>query len=238
MSKVTNFVKEDVSILIVEDETVLAIGMEYSLQNMGYSVSGIETTSTNAINHVREKKPDIIIMDINLRGSSSGIEAAKHIWQYYKIPIIFLTSYSDEKTIKKAMACEPYGYLLKPCKDEELSVAIQVAIYKHNYFFKNIKVFDEEQQFVNLKDNFKFHLGKALLYKDKEPIKLTGNETKFFEILCENVGETVSFERISNYIWRDSLYDLGKLRTLVYRVKQKIKADLIESIFETGYRLK
>ncbi|RXK00239.1 signal transduction protein [Arcobacter sp. CECT 8986] len=237
MSKVSNFVKENISILIVEDETVLAIGMEYSLQNMGYNISGIESSAQNAINHVRQNRPDIIIMDINLKGDVSGTTAAKQIWQYYKVPIIFLTSYSDEKTIKKAIECEPYGYLLKPCKDDELNIAIQVAIYKHNYFFKNIKTFNKTDNLIKLTNKVDFHKGKSLLYYENNPIKLTGNETKLFEILCENIGETVSFERISSYIWRDGFYDLGKLRTLIYRVKQKTKEDLIQSVFEVGYKI-
>lgn len=176
-------------------------------------------------------------MDINLKGDISGTSAAKEIWQYYKIPIIFLTSYSDEKTIKKAIECEPYGYLLKPCKDDELNIAIQVALYKHNYFFKNIKTFNKNENLIKLTNNIEFHKGKSIVYYENNPIKLTGNETKLFEILCDNLGETVSFERISSYIWRDSLYDLGKLRTLIYRVKQKIKEDLIQSVFEVGYKI-
>ncbi len=136
------------------------------------------------------------------------------------------------------MECEPYNYLVKPCKDAELNAAIQTTIHKHNYFFKNIKVFDNKESLVKITPQIKFHKGKNILYINNEPKKLTGNEIKLLQILSENITETISFDRIGSYIWREELYDLGKLRTLVYRLKSKINADIIENVFETGYRLK
>lgn len=76
------------------------------------------------------------------------------------------------------------------------------------------------------------------MYKDDCAIKLTKNETKIIELLSEYPNESVSFEKISTYIWRESLYDLGKLRTLIYRLKQKIGFEIIENVFESGYKLK
>ncbi|QKF82600.1 response regulator [Halarcobacter ebronensis] len=230
--------KKDISILIVEDEVILALGLEHTLQSYGYEVCGIECNGNEAIKHCFSKLPDIVLVDINLKGNLSGIDVAKNIWQTKKIPIIFLTSYCDEKTIKQCMECEPYCYLVKPCKDIELNVAIQTAIHKHKYFFKNIEVFDTKSSLVLINEKVKFHKGKNILYVDDLPKKLTGNEIKLIQILCEYKGETITFERIASYIWREELYDLGKLRTLVYRLKQKIDEDIIENIFETGYRLK
>lgn len=240
MTKFPNFHKLDTSVLIVEDEAVLAIGMEYSLEEFGYEVTGIETTADSALKHVSLNKPDIILMDIKLKGEETGIDAAKKIWAKYKIPIIFLTSYSDDKTIKNAMESEPYGYLIKPCRDEELKVAIETALHKHNYFYKNKDSLESSkiQKHIELDDDFIFDKAKKILFKDNEAIKLTGNETKLFDILSDYPGEPVSFEKISNYIWRDDYSDISKLRTLIYRIKTKIGTNLIESIFELGYKLK
>jgi len=241
MSKFSNLTKEETSILIVEDETILALGMEYSLQEFGYEVSGIETTAQEAVSHASTQSPDLILMDINLNGKTSGIDAAKQIWQYNKIPIIFLTSYSDDKTIKDAMQSEPYGYLIKPCRDKELKVAIETAMHKHNYFFKNkdsLSLTNKVKKVISIGKNISFDKGKSILYHDELPLKLTGNEVKLFEVLTENVGETVSFDRISTYIWREPLYDMGKLRNLVYRLRNKIGVDLFENVYEMGYRMK
>ena len=120
--------------------------------------------------------------------------------------------------------------MIKPCKDKELHTTIQTSLNKHNYFFKNKELFVNNDDFIFLENDFKFHKGKSILYKNNEPIKLTGNEIKLIELLSDYQKEVVSFERISSYIWRESLYDLGKLRTLIYRLKQKIRFEIIENI--------
>ena len=237
LEKLMNFEKNSIEVLIVEDEMVLAIGMEASLEDLGYEVSGIETTAQNAIKHSSENLPDIVLMDINLMGEESGIQAATQIWEENKIPIIFLTSYSDDQTVKNAMQSEPYAYLVKPCRDKELDIAIKTALHKHKYFFKNKECFQEES-LVNLVEDFKYDKAKKILYFKDEPIKLTGNEIKFFDILSQKSGESVSFERIISFIYRDDYSDIGKLRTLVYRLRTKLPVELFENVYEFGYRLK
>lgn len=230
--------KKDISVLIIEDEVVLALGLECTLKSFGYRVCGIQTSMQSTMNHLNTHTPDIALVDIKLKGNINGIDIAKYLWQNKKIPIIFLTSYCDEKTIEKTMCCQPYGYLVKPCKDSELNAVIQTSLNKHHYMFNDKKENDSEKQFVYLVENVKFHKGKSLLYKKNEALTLTGNETKLVELLVSYPKETVSFERISHYIWGESLYDLGKLRTLVYRLKLKVGHEIIESVFETGYKLK
>lgn len=238
MNKLMEFLQKTVEILIVEDEMVLAIDMESSLEEMGYEISGIESTAQDAIKHVNENKPDIVIMDINLKGYKSGLEAAKEIWQTHKIPIIFLTSYSDDLTVKKSMESEPYAYLIKPCREKDIDIAIKTALHKHNYFFKN-KNLMSEQIVIDLAQNYKYDRTKRVLSKGLNSIKLTGNELKFFDILSENPKESVSFEQIISYIYRgESLSDMGKLRTLVYRLRAKLNAEIFENVYEFGYRLK
>ena len=237
MTKLMNFSQKTVEVLIVEDEMVLAIGMEASLEDLGYEVSGIESTAKNALSHVANNLPDIVIMDINLKGKDSGIEAAKQIWKRHKIPIVFLTSYSDDLTVKNAMESEPYGYLVKPCRDKDLDIAIKMALHKHNYFFKNKECLLDES-IINLSENSKYDKAKRILFYKNKHIKLTGNEVKFFDILSEKPEESVSFERILSFIYRDEYSDIGKLRTLVYRLRAKLPEELFENIYEFGYRLK
>lgn len=229
---------KDISILIIEDEVILALGLKETLKSFGYNILGIEANLQGVIKILEKNTPTLAIVDIKLKGLNNGIDIAKYLWQIKKIPIIFLTSYCDEKTIEKTFSCEPYGYLVKPCKDKELHTTIQTALNKHNYFFKNLQTFEAKDNFLNLENNLKFHKGKAILYKDDCAIKLTKNETKIIELLSEYPNESVSFEKISTYIWRESLYDLGKLRTLIYRLKQKIGFEIIENVFESGYKLK
>ncbi|WP_228198002.1 response regulator [Poseidonibacter antarcticus] len=240
MHNLTNLKQLDneINVLIVEDEIVLAMALELSLSQMGFMVSGIESNTKRAISHARNNIPDIILMDINL-ASSSGITAANEIWKTLKIPIIFLTSYSNDKTIKEAMECEPYGYLLKPCRDKELKITINMAIHKHNFFFKNKNSYKIiESKYIHIDENIKFDISKSELYKDNKQIKLTKNEKKLFEIMCERPGKIVNFERISTYIWRESIYDKGRLRTLIYRLKIKLGTNIFENLYELGYKIK
>ncbi len=230
---------DDINVLIVEDEVVLAMAIEVSLKKMGFFVSGIETTASRAITHTKNHHPDIIIMDINLNSAQTGIDAANIIWKKFKIPIIFLTSYTNDKTIKDAMECEPYGYLIKPCRDEELKASINLALHKHRYFFKDINNLEKSKaEFLFLEGELKFDKINSELFQNDEKIKLTKNEKKLFEIITKNPGDIVGFETIYAYIWRENLYDMGKLRTLIYRLRIKLGIDPFENMYEQGYKIK
>lgn len=235
MTKFPNLSKEKTNILIVEDETLLALGMEYSLEEYGYCVSGIETTAKDAICHAKEYQPNVILMDIRLKGEQTGIDAAKAIWKELKIPVIFLTSHCDDHTMNEAMQSEPYAYLIKPCRDEELKVAIETSLKKHQYIYNNK---NDCSKIIQCIDGFKYDKGCNVLFKEDEIINLTGKEILFFDILSDYPEQPITFERISDYIWDDEYNDIGKLRTLVYRIKNKVGKNLIENIFEHGYRLK
>ena len=230
---------KDINVLIVEDEIVLAMAIELSLNEMGFYVSGIESTAQKAVLHAQNNQPDIVLMDINLNNSQTGIDAANIIWKKFKIPIVFLTSYSNDKTIKEALEAEPYGYLIKPCRDEELKATINMALHKHRFFFKRQNDLEEKNSdFIYLEDDMKFDKANSMLYKNDEIIKLTKNEKKLFDLIIQSTQYSASFEKIFAYIWREDIYDLGKLRTLIYRLKLKTKTNLFENIFEQGYKLK
>jgi diguanylate cyclase (GGDEF)-like protein/PAS domain S-box-containing protein len=120
------------NILIVEDEKIIALDLQRRLERFGYSVVGMASDGAEAIALARERKPDIILMDIMLAGSMDGIEAAKHIRAELAIPVIFLTAYTDEKTLERAKEVEPFGYILKPFKERELYTTIDIALYKNS----------------------------------------------------------------------------------------------------------
>jgi PAS domain S-box-containing protein len=118
-------------ILIVEDETIVAMDIEQGLKGLGYKVTGMASTGEEAIRLTQQTRPDLVLMDIQLRGDMNGIEAAQQIHEKWGTPVIFLTAYADEKTVQQAANVEPFGYLLKPFEDRELHTAIEVALHKH-----------------------------------------------------------------------------------------------------------
>jgi PAS domain S-box-containing protein len=120
----------DKYILIVEDQAIVSMTLESQLEELGYKVAGIASTGTEAISLAREKKPDLILMDINLEGGMDGITAAEQIGLFLDSPIIYLTAYSDAETIRRAGLTSPFTYLTKPYKLRDLHSNIEMALYK------------------------------------------------------------------------------------------------------------
>ncbi len=120
-----------VNILVTEDESIVRKDIERSLKKLGYNVVGSADTGEKAIELALKLKPDVALMDIMLKGTMTGIEAAEAIKSQIDIPIIFLTAYADESTLAKAKVTEPHGYILKPFKEIDIHTSIEMAIHKH-----------------------------------------------------------------------------------------------------------
>jgi PAS domain S-box-containing protein len=118
-------------ILIVEDEMIISMEIKQKLKVMGYDIAGQVISGEAAIQKAGETNPDLILMDIRLKGEMDGITAAKRIMDLYDIPIIFLTAHSDKATLERAIAVSPSGYLLKPFKERELMTNIEMSLHKH-----------------------------------------------------------------------------------------------------------
>ncbi|MEH1937615.1 MAG: response regulator [Nostoc sp.] len=118
-------------ILVVEDEAIVAKDLQYRLIKFGYTVPAIASSGEEAINKAVEISPDLVLMDIKLKGSMDGIEAAQEIYKRLDIPVIYLTAYADENTLERAKITEPFGYLLKPFKERELQINIEITLTKH-----------------------------------------------------------------------------------------------------------
>ncbi len=119
-------------IMVVEDESILAMLIKRKLQNWGYEVVDWVDTGEAAVKNAKEIVPDLILMDIVLKGDMDGIEAAQQIRKDVDIPIIYLTAYSNDEVLKRAQETEPYGYILKPFREGEVNANIKMALYKHN----------------------------------------------------------------------------------------------------------
>jgi PAS domain S-box-containing protein len=118
-------------ILVVEDEIIIAEDLQIKLIRMGYSVPDIVSSGEDAIKKVKENNPDIILMDIVIHGKMDGIETVEKIHAFSDVPVIYLTAYADQYTLERAKITEPFGYLLKPFKERELLITLEMALYKH-----------------------------------------------------------------------------------------------------------
>jgi len=118
-------------ILIVEDENLLAKDIHHILNNLGYNVSAIASSGEEAIQKASDTHPDLVLMDIKLKGDMDGIEAAKKIIGRINIPVVYLTAHSDDTTLQRAKLTGPFGYILKPFDKKDLQIGIEMALYKH-----------------------------------------------------------------------------------------------------------
>lgn len=119
------------TVLIVEDEEIVAADLAGKLEQLGYEVVGTEAKGEDAVESAYRLKPEVVLMDIRLKGAMDGIEAAEAIQSRYNAPVvIYMTAYSDDDTLERAKLTQPYGYILKPFDERELLATIKMAVYK------------------------------------------------------------------------------------------------------------
>jgi len=117
-------------ILVVDDEAIITMQLEERLSTMGYAVIGMAASGEEAVEKARRLQPDLVLMDIVMPGRMNGIDAAEIIITDLQIPVIFVTSYADDKIIEKAKHVQPSGYIVKPFNELEVKAAIEVALFK------------------------------------------------------------------------------------------------------------
>ncbi len=227
-------------ILVVEDESIIAADIKESLQNLGYAVTSIASSGEEAIKKAQENNPDLVLMDIMLRGEMDGIETASRIRFCFNIPVVYLTAYSDEKLLERAKITEPFGYIIKPFNERELHTNIEIALYKH----KMEKKLKESEQWLSVVIE---SLGEAVIATDKignirimNPFAeaLTGWKqeeasgkplTTVFNIKSE--GRSVE-DAVTKVIREGIYYGLADNTFLVSKEGIKIPVDIIGSLIK------
>jgi CheY-like chemotaxis protein len=115
-------------ILLVEDDDIIAKVTDWRLKNLGYEVCGRAVSASEAMELVVKAMPDLVLMDINIKGDVDGIDTANMIKKGFNIPVVYVTSHSDGPTIERARATKPDGFIVKPFEDNDLRVAIELAL--------------------------------------------------------------------------------------------------------------
>ncbi len=178
-------------IQIVEDERITAEDIKYSLEKNGYSVTSISATGEQAVKNARSESPDLILMDIMLRGEMSGIQAAESIMPL-GIPVIYLTAYSDNEILKKAENTSPWGYLIKPFEEKELVSNIEIALLKHES--------EKKISYINSLLNSLRRINQ-LITKEKDGKELTDK-------ICENLTINSDYIAVWSAVFDDKSGDI------------------------------
>ncbi len=222
-------------ILIVEDETIIGMEIEIILRTIGYQVTSIVDTSDEAIKKAETDKPDLILMDIRIKGDRDGIETAEIIRERFGIPIIFSTAYLDEERIQRAKLTMPFGYVLKPIQERDLKVTIEMALYVAKVDFERKK--NEEWLATTLKS-----IGDAVIATDTDskvtllnPVgeALTGWKqaeaigkplNDIFHIICEQSGESIQ-NPVEKVLKEEKIVGLANHTILISKDGKEIPID-------------
>lgn len=230
-------------ILVVEDEAITAMDIQRRLKSLGYQVPVIVCSGEEAIEKAKENKPDLVLMDINLYGGMNGIEAASKIHSFSDIPIIYLTAYSDNETLQRAKITEPFAYMIKPFKDRDLQLNLEIAFYK---YAMEKKLKENNQWLISIIES----IGDAVIATDPEgmiklmnPIAQALTGWKKDEALGKPLGSVFKIigERtdikiespVTKVLREDIFYGLADHTVLITKRGLKRPVDIIGSTIKT-----
>ena len=202
------------SILIIEDEKIIAEDIKWTLVNFGYDVIGTVSEGKKIVPTVKKLKPDLVLMDIKLGNRFEGIDAAKDVKDETGLPVVFLTAYSDNDTINKVLDSAAYGYLLKPYNDKELKAVIEMALYRHKM---ETAIKGSEKKYRSLVEN----LQEGIILLDYDGKILFANP-KIAEIFEQNL-ESMLDKSFFNYLKDNRLNEYTLFKSIDRRMDIRLK---------------
>lgn len=190
-------------ILVVEDESIVAMDIQDRLESLGYEVLGTVATGERAIEKAETLRPDLVLMDIQLQGEMDGVQAAGEIRRRFGVPVVFLTANADGPTVQRAKITEPFGYIIKPFDERELHTAIEMAIYKHQAECKMKESEERYRTLVELSpEAIALQSSDKLVYINPAGIKLLGAESPA-ELLSRPLTDFVHPDFVENFRARE-----------------------------------
>lgn len=181
-------------ILVAEDESIIALDIQTSLKNAGYQVVSIATSAKEALNDTAVLQPDLVLMDVRLRGEMDGVETAEQIRQTWQLPVIFLTAHADENTLTRAKKTQPFGYIIKPFEDRELITMIEIALSRHQAESLIQTALKKEKEINELKSRFV----SVVSHEFRNPL----NTILFSTELLQRYGDQISDKKKETYLER------------------------------------
>ena len=172
------------SIFIVEDESIVAKDIQQTLEKLGYTVVGTASEGEKAVEIIIELEPDLVLMDIMLKGEMTGIDAAAQLKKEINVPIIYLTAYADKDTLTKAKITQPHGYIIKPFKEVDIRTAVEIALYNHK---RETKIKKERDLYYSIIKADKSSDGSIFVKSKYQLVKVKTKEIYFIEALKDYV---------------------------------------------------
>lgn len=217
-------------IFIVEDDLLSAQYLKEMLEAEGFEISGISNTAEGALNTLSACEADLVLMDIMLKGTMSGSEAAMRIKRAHpECKIIFLTAYADKEMIEQAAEAKAVAYLMKPYREREIVATITTVLALHNDP-------DETGENIVLKNGYAFNKSQNRLELDGKEVPLTETKLKLIKILAEHKNSVVSTEQLLSSAWNEPKKN-STLRSQITRLKKIVGDDLVTNVNGLGYTI-
>jgi len=217
-------------IVIVEDEYIAAEYLKIIVEKQGWSVVASVDNGADALESVRKYAPDLVLLDIMIKGAMSGCEVAMHLRTISDCAIVFTTAYADDEMIGYAMDAKADGYIIKPYNEREIIATISLLSAKKKHL--------SSTKISRIVGGFCFNHETQLLYQKDEMIKLSPNALKLIQTLCEHKNSYVSYQQLYATLWDDEQLNLKKLQMVIYRIREICGVDFFENINSTGYKIK
>ena len=211
--------KVSAHILIVEDEQIVAADLEYTLQSLGYTVVGVAVSGEEALEKIQTRQPDLILMDIKLKGESDGITTAEQIRLQWRLPVVYMTAYADEETLDRARVTEPFGYLLKPFEEHQLRPTIEMALYKHR--METLLRLSRDELELRVRE-------RTMALRERTAELLQANDALHAEIIKRTQTETELRDQAAQLTAAHE--QLRQLTAQLYRVREEERIRLGERI--------
>jgi len=218
-------------IMIVEDDLISAAYLKKLCKENDFEVCAMADNAKEALVLVKEHNPNLILMDIMIKGSVSGCELSMKIRSFDKeVEIIFLTAYSSDEMIEYALDAKAYSYLLKPYRDIEIVSTIKMALKQKR------KIIEEEESRIVCKNGYSYLIETSKLLHYSDEVMLSGKVKELLELLVINRGSAVSYEQISMRLWNEE-QNMNTLRAIVYRLKTQLRDLELHAVSKIGYVL-
>ena len=218
-----------INILIIEDESIISLHLKKSVISLGYNVTGIARDANEVLKIIENSKVDIALVDINLAGDIDGIQLATILSTTYNIPIIFITAFKDKETLKRASNIDFAGYIIKPFREDELEVTLNLTVLKYNL--------TQEINIIKITNKYTYNFEEQQLYIYGNTIKLTQKESTLLTLLINAKGSVVAYEDIDSIVWNYSIVSDDSRRQLFRRLRSKLQDFPFELIKGIGYKI-
>ncbi|MBN2895122.1 MAG: response regulator [Campylobacterales bacterium] len=220
-------------ILIVEDESIVAMEMAQTLTQEGYHVVAVAANGHDAYIQALRYQPHVILMDINIKGEDDGIKTAQSIVSQLHTTIIYLTAFNDDATVERAITTAPAAYLNKPYRRDDLLTAVKIALMHYDNKLETLHV---RRGNLVLDDAFSFDTLSKELFCYSQAIHLTSRERELLELLINARRRIVTIYDLENTLWPDKPPMESTRRALISRLRTKLRQQFIETIVGIGYR--